>query len=116
MRFTYQPLGSSARISCLPEMVGSCSLTRRPQPAFVALRQGQPVFLHHLDVEPDRLFCRLQSILDGLALRRHRRQLGHENAEAAFGLWRQDDLVLTAGSSLKLTPAPRAFGWSLHVL
>lgn len=57
-------------------------------------RDREAVFVHHLEVGLDGLLGHLGGFLDRLALGGDAGQLRHEDAEAAFGLRLQDDLVL----------------------
>lgn len=50
--------------------------------------------MHYLEIGLDDLLGNFGRFLDRLALGGNARQLGHEDAEAAFGLRLQDDLVL----------------------
>ncbi len=53
--------------------------------------------MHHLAVVLDGLLGHIDRFLDRLALGGDAWQFGHEDAEAAFGLQLQDDLVLALG-------------------
>lgn len=67
-------------------------------------RDREAVFVHHLEVGLDRPLGHLRCFLDRLALGGDAWELGHEDAEAAFGLRLQDDLVLALDAhALKLT-------------
>ena len=58
-------------------------------------RDREAVFVHHLEVGLDGLPGHLGGFLDRLALGGDTGELGHEDAEAAFGLRPHHDLVLT---------------------
>jgi len=57
-------------------------------------RDREAVFVHHLEVGLDGLFGHSRCLFDRLALSCDAWQFGHEDAEAAFKLRLQDDLVL----------------------